>query len=142
MDRSFYLSSIEGVELNEEYDFSYSGITGYAEVIGCRIAFFRKNRYDPLDAFTFIEIEPDEFEFCNSVLEKIGFPLRFGDSLNKVRELFGKENSVDTFFENYDRYNYFCGKSLFMSFCVGNDMLTGMEIIFSPEIIAIISDFR
>lgn len=141
INRNFYLSSV-GVSVTEEYDFSYAGVSGYAEIIGCRIAFFRKNKSDLLDAFSFIEISPNEFEFCNSVLEKIGFPVRFGDSLEKVRELFGKENSVDTFFENYDRYNYFVSDDYFLSFCVGNDMITGLEVIFSPEIISEISDFR
>ena len=142
MDRDFYLSSLDGVTVTQELDFSYSGNSGYAEVIGCKIVFFRKNKTDLLDALSFIEISPDEFDFCNYILEKIGFPLRFGDSLEKIRESFGAESSVDTFFENFDRYNYFAGKNLFMSFCVGNDMLNGLEIIFSPEIIAEISDFR
>ena len=142
MDRDFYLSSIDGVSVTQEYDFSYSGISGYAEVVGCKIVFFRKNRTNLLDALSFIEISPNEFDFCNYILEKIGFPLRFGDSPVKIRENFGAESSVDTFFENFDRYNYFMEKNLFMSFCVGNDMINGLEIIFSPEIIAEMSDFR
>ncbi len=142
MDRSFYLSSLDGVPVTYEHDFSYSGISGYAEVIGCKIVFFRKNRNDFLDALSFIEISPDEYDFCNNILEKIGFSLRFGDSLEKIRENFGAENSVDTFFDGYDRYNYFMGENLFMSFCIGNYGLNGLEIIFSPEIIDKISGFR
>lgn len=142
MNRDFYLSSLDGVKVKQEYDFSYSGISGYAEVIGCKIVFFRKSKTDLLEALSFDEISPNEFDFCNYILEKIGFPLRFGDGLGKIRESFGVESSIDTFFENFDRYNYFVGKQLFMSFCVGNGMINGLEIIFSPEIIAEISDFR
>lgn len=142
MDRDFYLSSLNGVSVTQEYDFCYSGISGYAEVIGCKIVFFRKNKNDLLEALSFDEISPNEFDFCNYILEKIGFPLRFGDSLEKISKSFGAESSVDTFFENYDRYNYFISDDYYLSFCVGNDMLTGLEIIFSSEIIAEISDFR
>ncbi len=141
MDRNFYLSSL-GISVTEEYNFSYAEVRGYAEIVGCKIVFFRKNKSDLLDAVDFMEIKPEEFDFCNCILEKIDFPLRFGDSFSKVREMFGKENSVDTFFENYDRYNYFISDDYYLSFCVENDMLTGMEIIFSPEIISEISDFR
>ncbi|MDE5620054.1 MAG: hypothetical protein K2I80_05985, partial [Ruminococcus sp.] len=81
MDRNFCLSSLEGVTVTQEYDFSYSGIYGYAEVIGCKIVFFRKNKADLLEALSFNEISTNEFDFCNYILEKIGFPLRFGDSL-------------------------------------------------------------
>lgn len=116
MDRSFYLSSIDGVSVTQEYDFSYSGISGYAEIIGCKIVFFRKNRTDLLDALSFIEISLDEFGFCNYILEKIGFPLRFGDSLEKIHESFGAESSVDTFFEDFDRYNYFMEKNFLCHF--------------------------
>lgn len=42
MDRSFYLSSLDGVPVTYEHDFSYSGISGYAEVIGCKIVFSEK----------------------------------------------------------------------------------------------------
>ncbi|MCM1316223.1 MAG: hypothetical protein NC244_12735, partial [Alistipes senegalensis] len=88
-DRNFYLSSIPKIKIIEEYDFSYRGVSGYAEITGCKIAFFRKNKSDLLDAFSFIEIEPHEFDFCNYILEKIEFPIKFGDSLSKVREIFG-----------------------------------------------------
>lgn len=134
MKRDFYLSSL-GIAVTEEYDFSYAGSSGYAEIIGCKIAFFRKNRSDLLDAFSFIEIKPEEFDFCNSILEKVGFPVKFGDSLDKVRELFGTENSVDTFFENYDRYNY-SGKNPYMAFCAENGIIVGIDVIFSDEIIS------
>lgn len=134
MNRDFYLSSI-GIPITEDYDFSYAGVSGYAEVIGCKVAFFRKNKSDLLDAFTFMEIKPEESDFCNCILEKIGFPVIFGDGLSKVRELFGMENSVDTFFENYDRYNY-SGKNPYMSFCVENGIIVGIDIVFSKEIIS------
>lgn len=134
MKRDFYLSSI-GIPVTEEYDFSYAGSSGYAEIIGCKIAFFRKNRSDLLDAFSFIEIKPEEFDFCNCILEEIGFPVKFGDSLDKVRELFGTENSVDTFLENYDRYNY-SGKNPYMTFCAEKNIIVGIDVIFSNEIIS------
>ncbi|MDE6426443.1 MAG: hypothetical protein K2K89_09975, partial [Ruminococcus sp.] len=118
MDRNFYLLSIPEINISEEYDFSYAGISGYAEIIGCKIAFFRKNKSDLLDAFSFIEIEPQEFDFCNYILEKIEFPVKFGDSLEKVCEIFGTEKSTDNFFKNYVRYNYFV-QMWFESFCIG-----------------------
>lgn len=134
MKRDFYLSSL-GIPVTEEYDFSYAEINGYAEIIGCKVAFFRKNKSGLLDAFTFMEIKPEESDFCNCILEKIGFPVRFGDGLSKVRELFGTESSVDTFFENYDRYNY-SGINPYMSFCVENGIIVGIDVIFSKEIIS------
>ncbi|MDE5558412.1 MAG: hypothetical protein K2J32_12125 [Ruminococcus sp.] len=140
IDRNFYLSSIPEIKINEEYDFSYRGVSGYAEIIGCKIAFFRKSKSDLLDAFSFIEIEPQEFDFCNYIIEKIGFPVKLGDNFSKVREMFGTEKSIDTFFENYVRYNYFVNNS-FMSFSVGNNKVVGVEVILSSEIIAEISDF-
>lgn len=139
MDRNFYLSSLE-IPVTEEYDFSYAGISGYAEIIGCKVAFFRKNKSDLLDAFSFMEIEPEEFDFCNYILAKIDFPVKFRDSLNKIREIFGEENSTDNFFENYVRYNYFTEK-FFVSFSVGDNGVSGAEVVFSEEIIAEISDF-
>ena len=139
-DRNFYLFSIPEIKIIEEYDFSYAGVSGYAEIIGCKIAFFRKNKSGLLDAFSFIEIEPHEFDFCNYILEKIEFPVKFGDSLNKVREIFGAEKSTDNFFENYVRYNYSV-KNCFVSFCIGDNGVSGAEVVFSPEIIAEISDF-
>lgn len=139
IERNFYLSSLE-IPVTEEYDFSYAGISGYAEIIGCKIAFFRKNKSDLLDAFSFIEIEPEEFNFCNYILEKIGFPVRFGDGFGKVREIFGAEKSTDTFFENYVKYNYSI-KNCFVSFCIGSNTVMGVDVVFSPEIIAKISDF-
>lgn len=139
IDRNFYLSSLE-IPVTEEYDFSYSGVSGYAEIIGCKIVFFRKEKSALLDAFSFIEIEPHEFDFCNYIMEKIGFKVRFGDGLEKVREVFGTEKSTDNFFENYVRYNY-SGKNYFMSFCIGNNGVSGADVVLSPEIIAEISDF-
>lgn len=140
MDRNFYLSSIPEIKIYEEFDFSYAGVSGYAEIIGCKIAFFRKNKSHLLDAFSFIEIEPPEFDFCNYILENIGFPVKFGDSLDKVREIFGTENSIDTFFENYKRYNYFVN-NYFISLSIGNNMVMGVEAVFNPEIIAEKLDF-
>lgn len=140
INRNFYLSSLE-IQVNEEYDFSYAGISGYAEIIGCKIAFFRKNKNAFLDAFSFMEIEQEEFDFCNAVLENINFPIRFGDSLSKVYELFGKETSVNDYFENYDRYNYYM-ENYFISFSIGDKGVSGVEIIFNDEIISEISDFR
>lgn len=134
MKRDFYLSSL-CIPVTEEYDFSYAGVSGYAEIIGCKIAFFRKNRSGFLDAFSFIEIKTEEFDFCNCILEEISFPVKFGDSLNKVRELFGMENSVDTFFENYDRYNY-SEKNPYMTFCAEKNIIAGIDVIFSDEIIS------
>ena len=139
-DRNFYLSSLE-IPVTEEYDFSYAGISGYAEIIGCKVAFFRKNKSDLLDAFSFMEITPEEFDFCNYILAKIDFPVKFGDSLKKIREVFGVENSANNFFENYIRYNYFM-KNYFVSLCVGNNGLSGVEVVFSEEIINEIIDFR
>lgn len=43
MNRNFYLSSLE-IPVTEEYDFSYAGVSGYAEVIGCKIAFFSQKQ--------------------------------------------------------------------------------------------------
>jgi len=134
MNRNFYLSSL-GVPVTEEYDFSYAGVSGYAEIIGCKIAFFRKNKCGLLDAFSFIEIQPKEFDFCNLILEEIGFPIRFGDSFSKVRELFGTESSVDDFFEDYVKYNY-SGKDSFMSFSVQEGTVVGIDTVFSNEIIS------
>ncbi|MDE6781440.1 MAG: hypothetical protein K2J40_08285 [Ruminococcus sp.] len=130
MNRDFYLSSLD-IPVTEEYDFNYMGVSGYAEIIGCKIAFFRKNKNSLLNAFSFIEIQPEEFAFCNSVLEKIDFPIRFGDTMEKVREIFGTEDSVDTFFENYVRYNY-SAKKPFMSFSAGK-YITGIDVNFQTE---------
>ena len=134
-DRNFYLSSIPEIKIIEEYDFNNRGIAGYAEVIGCKIAFFRKNKSGLLDAFSFIEIKPQEFDFCNYILEKIDFPVKFGDSFGKIRDIFGKEKSTDNFFENYVRYNYSV-KNCFVSFCIENNRVIGTEVVFSPEIIS------
>lgn len=139
-DRNFYLSSPK-ITVSEEYDFSYAGISGYAEIIGCKVAFFRKNKSDLLDAFSFTEIEPEEFDFCNYILGKIDFPVKFGDSLNRIREIFGEENSINNFFENYIRYNFFM-ENYFVSFCVGDNGVSGVEVVFSQEIISEIIDFR
>ena len=125
VNKNFYLSSIPEIKINEEYNFSYAEVSGYAEIVGCKIVFFRKNKSDLLDAFSFIEIEPEEFDFCNYILEKINFPVKFGDN----------------FFKNYKRYN-FHEKNSFMSFCIGDNGVVGIEVIFNPEIIDKISDFR
>ncbi|MCM1507761.1 MAG: hypothetical protein NC177_11605 [Ruminococcus flavefaciens] len=139
MNRNIYLSELE-TPVTVEYDFSYAGISGYAETIGCKVVFFRKNKSDLLDAFSFMEIEPEEFNFCNSILEKIGFPVKLGESHDRVREIFGTEKSTDTFFENYIRYNYYM-EDYFVSFCITEKAVTGIEVIFSREIISEISDF-
>lgn len=133
MKRDFYLSSLD-IPVTEEYDFSYAGVSGYAEVIGCKVAFFRKEKSGLLDAFSFMETEPEEYDFCNSLLENIGFPVRFGDSHDKVRGIFGTEDSVDDFFEDYKRYNY--SGSPFMTFCIKDGTVTGIDVVFSDEIIS------
>lgn len=133
MNRNFYLSSLE-IPVTEEYDFSYAGVSGYAEVVGCKIAFFRKNKSAPLDAFSFIEIQPEEFDFCNYILEKTGFPIMPGDTMERVHEIFGLENSVDDFFEDFVRYNY-SAKNVFMTFSAVK-LITGIDVVFSEEIIS------
>ena len=57
-----------------------------------------------------------------------------GDTMERVHEIFGLENSVDDFFEDFVRYNY-SAKNVFMTFSAVK-LITGIDVVFSEEIIS------
>lgn len=114
----------------EEREFEYADVKGVAELFGYQIIFFRKQ--DDLSNTTvlsFSELENDNLiSLANSVLEHVDIDVRFGDSLSKIKKIYGEADWFDNIYENMTRYNYLVNPSLFIVFGIKEDKMVDLEI--------------
>lgn len=114
----------------EEREFEYADVKGVAELFGYQIIFFRKQ--DDLSNTTvlsFSELENDNLiSLANSVLEHVDIDVRFGDSLSKIKKIYGEADWFDNIYENMTRYNYLVNPSLFIVFGITEDKMVDLEI--------------
>ena len=125
--------------IKEQYDFEYAGICGYSELIGWKIIFFRRKKTNLfLSAICFSDIySKEEIEFCNYILEKLDFKIKFGCDIEEIIELFGKESYISHISYDYDdiyRYVYLLDEKTFASFGFSdNKKLVEVEMIFDKD---------
>ena len=122
--------------INQESDFEYAGIEGYAEFIGWKLVFFRQNKNSCFyDAVSFFDIEDKEVDLCNTILKKFNFPINFNSEPDDIFRIFGKNYSTDDIIEDCTRYNYKLKENLFLSFGVSKKKITSIEMIFDSKIV-------
>lgn len=54
--------------------------------------------------------------------------VRFGDSLSKIKKIYGEADSFDHVYENMTRYNYLIDPDLFIVFGIQEDKMVYLEI--------------
>lgn len=140
MNRMLYLSNIISNKniITNYYDFEYAGIKGYAEAIGYKIIFFRRNLFSVLDAVRFFEIvNSEEIVFCNAILENMNFPIKFGDKCSEIYKIFGRAIHKENYLSNCDRYYYKLSSNdlIVLDIAIKNKKLIGLEVIYNQEII-------
>lgn len=140
-----YLSNIISNKniITNHYDFEYAGIKGYAEAIGYKIIFFRRNLFSMLEVIRFFEIiNPEEIIFCNAILEKINFPLKFGTNCSKIDKIFGKAIKKESYLIDCDSYSYKLSNNnlIVLDIAIKNKKLIGLEMIYNQEIITSIEN--
>lgn len=140
MDRRLYLSDIitEKGMISVHLDFEYAGIMGIAELIGYKIIFFRRDSASLLDAVRIWDItDSEEVAFSNMILEKMDFPVKLGDTLQRIYQEFGKETSQSHFLTDCDRYHYTMPDGFLLTFDISkqNRLVTGVEMIHNRDII-------
>lgn len=145
MNRMLYLSNIISNKniIKNYYDFEYAGIKGYAEAIGYKIIFFRRNLFSILDAVRFFEIvNSEEIIFCNAILENMNFPLKFGTNCSKIDKILGKAIKKESYLSNCDRYYYklLNNDLIVLDIAIKNKKLIGLEMIYNQEIITSIEN--
>lgn len=119
-----------------EQEFEYAGISGIAELLGWQIMFFRKKNLSNTIALSFNEIEIVELiNIANFILKTIELDIRFGDNIEKIKNIYGTANFIDNVYEDMIRYNYIIASDLFIAFGIKNDKLSYLEIITDEELI-------
>ena len=120
-----------------EQKFEYAGTKGIAQLLGYHIIFFSKiSNINNIVTIYFYEIENEELvSISNSILDLIDIKVRFGDNYDRIKNLYGTANSIDTIYEDIDRYNYIIRSDLFISFGLKNNIIYSMEIVNDEEMI-------
>lgn len=114
----------------EEREFEYADVKGVAELFGYQIIFFRKQSdLSNTIVLSFNELEDDNLiSLANSILEHVDIDVRFGDSLSKIKKIYGEADSFDHVYENMTRYNYLIDSDLFIVFGIQEDKMVYLEI--------------
>ena len=123
-------------------EFSYSGIDGYAEIMGWHIIVFIEGKDDYVSAINFDEIlsmpNTELMKTANNILQTIEFPIMFGDKFSVVKNIYGNPCSSDTILTDITRYHYFLeNNSLYLCFGIENkdSSFCSLEIISNSNII-------
>ena len=134
---------VENYEIQEQ-EFEYAGTIGIAELLGWQIVFFRKE--DDLVntiAVSFNEIDTSELiNIANSILKSIDINIRFGDSIDVIKRIYGIADFTDSLYGNIIRYNYIISEDLFLAFGLKDDILSSLEIIADENMIKEIINVR
>jgi hypothetical protein len=120
-------------------DFKYSEVNGHADYLGWYIIFFKELGCDKVSAISFddILIEKNIKKIANEILQKIEFPIRFGDKLSSIKKEFGEPNFSDSILIDVQRFHYVLDeKKLYLCFGIDcNEELYSLEIITNKKII-------
>ena len=122
--------------------FNYSGIEGYAEIIGWHIIAFIEGKDNFVSAISFDEIlslpNTELVKTANNILQTIEFPVMFGEKFPVVKKIYGNPYLSDSILTEQTRYHYFLdNNSLYLCFGVENkdNSLYSLEIITNSNII-------
>lgn len=128
----------------KEQEFEYAGINGIAELLGWQIIFFHK--MDDLVntvAVLFNEINNNELiRIANSILKFIDMNIRFGDSVDVIKQIYGIADFTDSLYGEIIRYNYIISSDLFIAFGLKDNILLSLEIITDENMIREIVSVR
>ena len=128
----------------KEQEFEYAGTNGIAELLGWQIVFFYK--MDDLvntAAVSFDEINNNELiSIANSILKFMNINIRFGDSVNVIKQIYGIADFTDSLYGEKIRYNYIISADLFIAFGLEDNILTSLEIITDENMIREIVSVR
>lgn len=128
----------------KEQEFEYAGTKGIAELLGWQIVFFHK--MDDLvntAAVVFSEINNNELiSIANSILKFMDINIRFGDSVDVIKQIYGIADFTDSFYEDMIRYSYIISADLFIVFGIEDNILTSLEIITDENMVREIVSFR
>jgi hypothetical protein len=120
-------------------DFSYSEVNGHADYLGWHIIFFKELDCDKVSAISFddILIAENIKKIANKILQRIGFPIQFGDKLSSIKKEFGEPDFSDSILMDVHRIHYISKeKELYLCFGTDcNENLYSLEIITNKEII-------
>jgi hypothetical protein len=120
-------------------DFNYSEVNGHADYSGWYIIFFRESGCDTVSAISFDDVLTEESikNIANRILQKIEFPVQFGDKLSSIKKNFGEPDFSDLILMDRQRFHYISKKEeLYLCFGTDfNESLCSLEIITNKEII-------
>lgn len=120
-------------------DFNYSGVKGHADYLGWYIVFFKESGCDKVSTISFDDIlmEKSIKNIANKILQRIEFPVQFGDKLSLVKKKFGEPDFSDSILMDTHRFHYISKeKELYLCFGTDhNENLCSLEIITNKDII-------
>lgn len=91
----------------------------------------------------FYEINNNELiSIANSILKFMDINIRFGDSVDVIKQIYGIADFTDSFYEDMIRYSYIISADLFIVFGIDDNILTNLEIITDENMIREIVSFR
>ena len=134
---------VKNYEVREQ-EFEYAGTNGIVELLGWQIVFFYK--MDDLvntAAVSFDEINNNELiSIANSILKFMDINIKFGDSVDVIKQIYGIANFTDSLYGEIIRYNYIISADLFIAFGLEDNILTSLEIITDENMIREIVSVR
>lgn len=134
---------VKNYEIREQ-EFEYAGTNGIAELLGWQIIFFRK--MDDLVntvAIFLNEIDNNELiNIANSILKFIDMNIKFGDSVDVIKQIYGSADFTDSLYGEIIRYNYIISADLFIAFGLKDNILSCLEIITDENMIKEIISVR
>jgi hypothetical protein len=142
VDKMTDINSLELHDFTKVFDsgdFNYSEVNGHADYLGWHIIFFKEAGCDKVSAISFDDILMEESikNIANKILQRIEFPVLFGDKFSLIKKKFGEPDFSDAILMDIHRYHYIDKKKeLYLCFGIDcNEKLCSLEIITNKEVI-------